>query len=103
MASFSVTVRLEGRVSFAFMKLDAAEALRVMIEPHLSECCLYKLQHVRPAIPRGTHMRKLTDEQVCQLREQASEGVKQIDLASAFGVTQAAVSRIVRGEVYQDV
>lgn len=42
--------------------------------------------------------RYLTDAQVEQVRELAAKGISQKELAEAFGVSQAAISRIVNAK-----
>jgi predicted transcriptional regulator len=50
---------------------------------------------VAPVIPAGP---KLSIEQIDQLRERyALGGLRQVDLAFAYGVSQSVVSRAVRG------
>jgi hypothetical protein len=50
---------------------------------------------VAPVIPAGP---KLSIEQIAQVRERyALGGLRQVDLASAYGVSQSVVSRAVRG------
>jgi transcriptional regulator with XRE-family HTH domain len=46
--------------------------------------------------------RKLTNEQVLEMRERRAEGTSQRDLAADYGVAQALVSEIVRGLRYAD-
>jgi hypothetical protein len=41
---------------------------------------------------------KLTDRQVAEIRERREAGESQCSLASAFGMAQKSISRIVRGE-----
>lgn len=53
--------------------------------------------------PRGQHHAnaKLTNEQAAAIRERYSSGELQVPLAAAYGVSQKAISLIVRGETYK--
>jgi DNA-binding MarR family transcriptional regulator len=56
--------------------------------------------------PRGAAhgLSKLTEEQVLEMRARyAAGGVRQQDLAEAFGVTQALVGRIVRRLIWTHI
>ena len=58
----------------------------------------------RKAQPRGMHHAnaKLTDEQATAIRHRyATTSIFQTDLAAMYGVTQSAVSKVVRGETYK--
>lgn len=57
----------------------------------------------RRSQPKGEHHAnaKLTNRQATAIRKQYSEGIPQTKLASAYGVSQHAVSLIVRGETYK--
>ena len=82
-------------------KRDDAQRLKEFIEPHVPECCRYKLQYVRTAIPRGFVQAKLYAQQAVEARSRYANGEKQVHLAAEFGVTPSAISRIIRGEVHQ--
>jgi hypothetical protein len=82
-------------------KRDDAERLRVLMDPFLPTCCTYKLRFVRPAIPRGSHMRRFTDQQVTEIRSRCAAGEVQTALAVELGTSQAAISQIVRRKAYR--
>ena len=82
-------------------KRDDALRLKNFIEPHVPECCRYKFKHVRAALPRGYVQAKLTICQAVEVRSRHADGEKQVLLASEFGVTPSAISRIVRGQVHR--
>jgi hypothetical protein len=58
-----------------------------------------RLSNVREMHERGRAARpgRLTDEQVREIRERRAAGARQIDLAADYGITDGAVSMIVRG------
>lgn len=53
-------------------------------------------------VPRGERNgnSKLTKAQVHDIRKRYAQGIRQVEIAKDFGVTQAAVSLIVRGETW---
>jgi len=51
---------------------------------------------IEPAV-RINHSRRLSDDQVSEIRRRYASGERQVPLASEFGVSQACVSLIVRG------
>jgi DNA-binding MarR family transcriptional regulator len=55
--------------------------------------------------PKSRHANaKLTPEQVATIRETYDAGgVRQVDLAKQYGVSQRAISLVVRRETYRDV
>lgn len=59
----------------------------------------------RKTQPRSGHANaKLTAEEVRAIRAAYnSDGVRQVDLAAQYGVSQRAISLIVRHETYKDV
>lgn len=59
----------------------------------------------RKTQPKSEHANaKLTPAQVRHIRRvYAAGGVRQVDLAAQFGVTQRVISLVVRGETYKDV
>jgi biotin operon repressor len=57
--------------TLAVYQRDEAVKVANMVRDLLPECFRYKLQHVREAIPRGAHMRKVTDAQVQEIRLRA--------------------------------
>ena len=82
-------------------KRDHAQRLKEFIEPHVPECCRYKFKYVRAAITPGSTQAKLSARQAAEVRSRYANGEKQALLAAEFGVTQSAISRIVRNEVHQ--
>jgi LAGLIDADG DNA endonuclease family len=110
-ARFSTAVGIEarcvpisarpGEFIIQVTKRDDAQRLKEFIEPHVPECCRYKFQYVRAAIPRGATQAKLSAQQAATVRSRHAKGEKQVLLAVEFGVTSSAISRIVRGEVHQ--
>lgn len=46
---------------------------------------------------------KLTEHDVKQIRQDAANGVKQVDLAAAYGISQGLVSGIVNGHRWKHV
>lgn len=59
----------------------------------------------RKTQPRSNHANaKLTPEQVRHIRKvYDAGGVRQVDLAAQFGVSQRVISQVIRGETYKDV
>lgn len=56
-------------------------------------------EHVPPASGWATPNAQLTPEQVVEIRARyAAGGVRQRDLGAEYGVVQAQISRIIRGE-----
>lgn len=91
----------EGQLKIMISQRDEAVRLQQAIGPLLPECCLYKLRYVRPTIPKNLHhQRKLTDEQVREIRRCYTAGETQKSLSARFGVRQSSISLIVRGKVY---
>lgn len=91
----------EGQLKIMVSQRDEAVKLQRVIEPLLPECCLYKLRNVRPTIPEDQHhQRKLTDEQVREIRRCYAAGETQKNLGARFGVSHVAIGNIVRGKVY---
>ena len=58
---------------------------------------------VRRAAPNGEKNAnsKLTNKQVIAIREAYNKGQTQMNLAATYGVSQRAISLIVRGETYK--
>lgn len=84
----------------AVTQRDAALRFKDIVESYLPPCFGYKLEHVRAAIPRGSTQAKVTRAQAEEIRERAPKEGQKV-LAAEFSVTQAAISRIVRGEVHK--
>lgn len=59
----------------------------------------------RKAQPKSGHVNaKLTPDQVRNIRTEYNSGaVRQVDLAAKYGISQRAVSLIIRHETYKDV
>lgn len=90
-----------GQFKVQVARRDEAVKVRDIVEPLLPACCLYKLRHVRPTVPVDQHhQRRLTDDQVRDLRARRAAGEKYVDLAKRFGVSTSAVGSIVRGKAY---
>lgn len=82
-------------------KRDDAQRFKKLTEVHMPKCCLYKFRHVRCAIPRGSVGAKLTYALAQEIRHQyAAGGVSQTAIAAKYGVTQMAISAVVRGVIY---
>jgi LAGLIDADG DNA endonuclease family protein len=77
-----------------------AQLLKEFIEPHVPECCRYKLRFVRAAIPRSAWA-KLSAQQAAEVRSRYANGEKQTSLAVEFGVTPSAISNIVRYKAHR--
>lgn len=96
---------------------ERAEAINAIIQAAEDDLRVIKNQYGRSAleipkpkgtrgVPKGTpnhHGRRFTPEQVRAMRKQFKNGVKQSELARAYGVPQPTISHIVRGKTYQDV
>lgn len=90
-----------GQFKVQVARRDEAVKVRSLVEPLLPDCCLYKLRHVRPTIPVNRHhQRRLSDDQVRDLRARRAAGEGYAALAERFGVSTSAVGSIVRGEAY---
>ncbi len=82
-------------------KRDDAQRFKDLTEAYMPKCCLYKFRHVRSAIPRGSVGAKLSYELAERIRDEYSAGgVSQSLIASRYGVTQMAISAVVRGVIY---
>jgi hypothetical protein len=46
---------------------------------------------------------KLTDQQIIDIRQAVAHGVKQVDVAAAYGISQGLVSGIVNGHRWRHV
>jgi hypothetical protein len=57
-------------------------------------------QNMQDAIERGRVDREFTPEDIREIRRLSDGGVSQYEIADRFGVTQAMISEIVRGEQY---
>ena len=96
-----VPVGRAGEYKIAITERDAAQRLKELVWEHVPECCRYKLQHVRPATPRGAAQARLTQLQAEEIRRRYFSGGAQVVLAQEYKVTQATISRVVRGEVHK--
>jgi len=82
-------------------RLDEAVKVKAMIEDLVPACFRYKLSYVRPPIRKPG--RKLTDEQVLEIRERAEQGESKAALAERFGVSDTAAGNIVKRRTYKDL
>jgi hypothetical protein len=82
---------------------DDAVRLCNAFEAFLPECMLYKTQYVRPAIPRGRALRRLTEGQVREIRQRHLAGDSYTSLGKQYGVSNVAITNIVHRKVYKDV
>lgn len=108
---------LSGLVCSPVAPNDSREATHVLHKCDNRKCCnpdhfflgtytdnmydAYNKQ--RKTQPRGANHAnaKLTAQQATEIRTRYKKGEKQIPLASEFGVSQRAISLIVRGETYK--
>lgn len=74
-------------------QLEQAMKLKAAIEPWMPECCQYKLRFVRPKIRQGRFSR-------AQVRALRRSSLSSTELANQYGVTQTAMSRLLRGITY---
>jgi len=82
---------------------DDAFKLNQLIRPYVPRCCAYKLKHVRPAIPRGRALRRLTPTQVRRVRKANARGVSAAALGRHYGVSKVTICNIVNRKIYRDV
>lgn len=71
-------------------KRNDAYKLKKLIEPYIPECCMYKLQHVRPKLSSkefSKSHRKLTDTQIEQIKFARNRGTTMPLLAKQFNVS----------------
>lgn len=95
------TTRTESEFKVVVSKRDDAQRFKDLTEALMPECCLYKFQHVRRAIPRGSLGAKLSQEKADEIREKYSAGAVQTALATEYGVHQTAISAVVSGKTYR--
>jgi Mor family transcriptional regulator len=82
---------------------DDAFKIKRLIDPFVPRCCRYKLKHIRPAIPRGRALRRLTPAQVRRIRKANARGVTAAALGRRYGVSTVSICNIVNRKIYQDV
>ena len=95
---------LEGFGNAPDKRFDPANGLT------LCNACHVKLHHLRPSQPvsydrhgERNPKAKLTWDQVREIRKRyAADGIRQKDLAHEYGVTQANIGFIVRGETWRE-
>jgi len=63
----------------------------------------YKLRGIRPAIPKGRALRRLTERQVLMIRSRHSSGESATHLGREYGVSNVTIANIVRRKIYRDV
>lgn len=81
----------------------ASVALREFMGPFVSEVFAYKLRYVRPAIPRGHAVRRLSATAIREIRRRHARGALNVVLAKDFLVSGTTIGKIVRGLIYRDV
>ncbi len=93
--------RRPGQYHVSLNRMAEAHRLANLIRPYLPDCCLYKIQHTkpRPENPR----RRLTPEQVRQVRTRCQEGHTNTSTARLFGVSYSVIDCVVKGSTYKDV
>lgn len=81
-------------------KKEAACRFKEIVEPHMPECCMYKLQHVRP--PFKNRSGTLTFGQAEEIRARHSKGgITQRLLAEEYEVTPQTIGSIVHGRIHK--
>lgn len=78
---------------------DSAVRFKALVGPYMPECCLYKLQHVRPTLTSeqlSSIRRKLTPGQVEELLAARKRGEAAPELAAQFGVSVSTIYNILR-------
>jgi transposase len=82
---------------------DDAFKIKQLIKAFVPRCCVYKLKYIRPAIPRGRALRRLTPAQVRRIREASGRGVTGSVLSRRYGVSEVSIGNIVKRKIYRDV
>lgn len=99
-AHLSATSR-PGQFQIQVDQRDQAVKVRDIVDAHITACCRYKLRHVHPTVPiQQHHQRRLTDDQVHEIRARWAKGETQVRLAAQFGVSTTAIRHIVHRKVY---
>jgi hypothetical protein len=93
----------DGQPVIRIDRRDEAEKFKVLVAPYLPACFLYKVAHVRPAIPRGFHLRRFSDASVRQIRQAHINGVTAAQLARDHSVSKVTIGNIVHGRIYRYV
>ncbi len=96
-ATINNTIR-DGQYTIGIHRAEQALKLAELMRPHLHECCLYKLQHIRPDA-RG----HLLPSQAEDIRHRAAAGESVASLASAFDRSDSAIQNIIAGRSHRDV
>jgi hypothetical protein len=79
---------------------DAVVKGRRHTERQLAAWAAYRGHSRTPAGEQAVRA-KLTDEQAAEIRRRYAAGEKQVHLAPEYGVTQTAISNVVRGKTYR--
>jgi len=86
----------EGQFTIHIGRLADAVRVRDLVVPWLPKCCQYKLRFVRQVKRMG----RFSPAQVRDIRRRRDEGEPTSALAVEYGVTEVAISKIVRKESY---
>lgn len=92
--------RKQGQYKIAIYRKNDAVKFANYIHEYLPKCCLYKLRFVRPIIIRK---RKLSIEDIKEIRKLFSENEKKSNIAKKFGVSSQWITKIISREFYRDV
>jgi hypothetical protein len=82
---------------------DDAFKIKQLIKAFIPRCGLYKLRHIRRAIPKGRVLRRLKPLQVRRIREAHGRGVTGSSLSRRYGVSKVSISNIANRKIYRDV
>lgn len=82
---------------------DDAFKIKQLIKAFIPRCCVYKLKHIRPAIPKGRVLRRLTPAQVRRVRAAHLRGTSAAELGRRYGVSTVSICNIVNWKIYRDV
>jgi Mor family transcriptional regulator len=96
-------LHVHGQWQVVITQRDAAVRLKDYIRDHVPECCAYKFQHVRAAIPRGSLQAKLSAQQAAEVRTRCAVGEKRRALAAEFGVSKTTIYKVIHGEVHREL
>lgn len=88
----------KGQYTIGIFKILEAIKLKDIIEPFLPECCKYKLEFVRSDPPNYFSGRKLTDDQVIEIRN--SKDSRKY-LANKFNVSVTTIGKVISGESFK--
>ena len=82
---------------------DDAFKIKQLIKAFIPRCCVYKLKHIRPAIPKGRVLRRLTPAQVRRIRKMNAQGVSAAALGRRYGISTTSICNIVKWKIYREV